>query len=231
MATHSHHDIRQSLVSRIQSGEWALGALIPGEIQLAEEYGCARTTVNRALRTLAEEGLVIRKRKGGTRIKPNPVRTAKLTIPIIREQVEVKGQSYRFIELKRLDTPPPKAITETLHLTCDDDVLYVETLHFADEAVFALEKRWLNRTALAPFGSLPRQSDLSLNEWLVKTVPFSNGDMRFSAISADAKTAELMTIPKRAPLFVIDRTTWSDDSFITTTKLLHTPGFDVYLQV
>jgi GntR family histidine utilization transcriptional repressor len=231
MATHSHHDIRQSLLSRIQSGEWPLGSLIPGEMQLAEDYGCARATVNRALRTLAEDGLVIRKRKGGTRIRANPVRAAKLTIPIIREQVEARGQSYTFKNLQTYEADPPPAIQERLRLTKTDNVLYVETLHFADDAVFALENRWLNQNAISQFGDLPDENGLSLNEWLVKTVPFSNGDMRFSAMQADAATATIMGVSLGEALFAIDRTTWSDEAFITTTQLLHAPGFDVYLQV
>ncbi|MBL4673106.1 MAG: GntR family transcriptional regulator, partial [Arenicella sp.] len=87
MTVNSHHDIRQALRGRIESGEWQLGALIPGEMALADEYGCARTTINRALQTLANDGLVIRKRKGGTRVCEMPVRQAKFEIPILREQV------------------------------------------------------------------------------------------------------------------------------------------------
>ena len=68
MTANSHHKIRQMLKGRIESGEWELGALIPRELALAEEYNCARTTINRALQALADEGVVVRKRKGGTRV-------------------------------------------------------------------------------------------------------------------------------------------------------------------
>ena len=42
----SHHDIRQALRDRIESGEWQLGALIPGEMALADEYGCEAPKVS-----------------------------------------------------------------------------------------------------------------------------------------------------------------------------------------
>ena len=71
MTANSHHKIRQMLKGRIESGEWELGALIPRELALAEEYNCARTTINRALQALADEGVVVRKRKGGTRVLPD----------------------------------------------------------------------------------------------------------------------------------------------------------------
>ena len=60
MTTNSHHKIRQMLKGRIESGEWELGALIPRELALAEEYNCARTTINRALQARAALGVVVR---------------------------------------------------------------------------------------------------------------------------------------------------------------------------
>ena len=71
------------------------GEIIPNESELAEEFHCARTTVNRALRELATSGIVTRKRKAGTRVAVNPPHKAILTIPIIREEVEAKGAFYR----------------------------------------------------------------------------------------------------------------------------------------
>ena len=47
-------DIRAEVLRRIRARDWPPGALIPGEEALAEEFGVARATVNRALRDLAE---------------------------------------------------------------------------------------------------------------------------------------------------------------------------------
>ena len=41
---------------RIDQGIWKPGERIPNEAELAEEFGCARSTVNRALRDLAGQG-------------------------------------------------------------------------------------------------------------------------------------------------------------------------------
>ncbi|HBN93299.1 MAG TPA: GntR family transcriptional regulator, partial [Hyphomonas sp.] len=103
MTKMTHQIIRQSILERIQKGEWGLGDLIPGEASLAEEYGCARTTINRALQGLADEGLVVRKRKGGTRVCNMPVRQARFDIPIVREQVEAFGGHYRHQVLRKVE--------------------------------------------------------------------------------------------------------------------------------
>ncbi|MEZ5893747.1 MAG: GntR family transcriptional regulator [Parvularculaceae bacterium] len=95
MNERSHHAIREAICERISSGEWALGALMPGEADFADEYDCARATVNRALQSLAEDGLIERKRRAGTRVKEMPVRRAKFEIPVIRHEVEATGAAYR----------------------------------------------------------------------------------------------------------------------------------------
>lgn len=227
MASTSHHVIRESILSRIQNGEWELGGLIPGEAALAEEYQCARTTVNRALRTLAEQGLVVRKRKGGTRICQTRVRQAKLNIPIIREQVEATGQTYRHEILEQIQSQPPAGICARLNLPSKTKALYMETLHLAGNQPFAFETRWLNVKAVPDILQAPL-TQISVNEWLVRTVPFSSGDVAFSAINANAKIARALNTRIDQALFLTDRTTWLGEDFITTMKLYYKDEFQLY---
>ena len=73
-------EVRRRIVRR----EWKPGDFIPHEADLAKQFGCARATVNRALRDLAEEGLLDRRRRAGTQVALNPVRKARLDIQVIR---------------------------------------------------------------------------------------------------------------------------------------------------
>lgn len=227
MSSNSHHDIRESILGRIQSGEWALGALIPGETELAEEYGCARTTVNRALRALADAGLVIRKRKGGTRVRSMPVRQAKFEIPVIRQQVEATGSVYRHQLIARVVREPPSAVRTRLRIPTGVEALHLDTIHLADDRPYALETRWVNTVAVPAILDAPLD-EISANEWLVKTVPFSSGDVVFSAVNADESVANAIETRVGAAVFVIDRTTWLEDEFITTMKLYFREGFQLY---
>ena len=99
--THRWQDIQELIRTNIKDRTWAPGDLIPGEVALAEQYGCARTTVNRALRELAATGVIDRKRKAGTRVALQKTRRVTAEIPIIRVQVEEQNMSYRFELLKR----------------------------------------------------------------------------------------------------------------------------------
>lgn len=223
----SHTAVRESLLERIQAGEWALGTVIPGEAELAEEYGCARTTVNRALRALADEGLVERKRKGGTRLNRMPVRHAKFEIPVIREQVESAGSAYRHELVVRQQKAPPSSIRTRLRLPQGDKALYLETIHLADDRPYAFEVRWVNVRAVPEILKAPLDI-VSANEWLVQTVPFSSGDVMFSAVAADKHVAGAIEAREGAAVFVVDRTTWLGEEFITTTKLYHREGYQLY---
>lgn len=227
MTVNSHHDIRQALRDRIESGEWQLGALIPGEMALADEYGCARTTINRALQTLASDGLVVRKRKGGTRVCEMPVRQAKFEIPILREQVEATGGKYRHqIMSQKLRTPTASVRTQ-LRISDGKKALFMETIHLADDSPYAYEQRWVNLQTVPEIMQAPLDQ-LSANEWLVKTVPFSSGDVIFSAEKADKTVASALQSDVGNAIFVVDRTTWMGDDFITTMKLYYKDGYQLY---
>ncbi|MEO9971219.1 MAG: UTRA domain-containing protein [Hyphomonadaceae bacterium] len=230
MAMASYQHIRESILARIQAGEWSLGELIPGEVKLSKEYGCARATVNRALRALADEGLVIRKRKEGTRICRTRVRQAKLYIPIVREQVEATGQKYHHNLITQKSAKPPPSIRNLLQIPTSTKALYLETVHLADERPFAYETRWLNVDAVPNILQAPFDR-ISVNEWLVQSVPFSNGDVAFSAVNADQEIAAALDTRIDQALFLIDRTTWLDDVFITTMKLFYKDGFQLYSEL
>ncbi|ARP42870.1 putative HTH-type transcriptional regulator YidP [Geobacillus thermodenitrificans] len=61
-----YEQISNEIRRRIKEGMYSLDEPIPDEISLAEEFGCSRMTVKRALDVLVSEGLLYRKRGHGT---------------------------------------------------------------------------------------------------------------------------------------------------------------------
>ncbi|TDD87538.1 GntR family transcriptional regulator [Actinomadura rubrisoli] len=69
--------ITSALAARIVEGELDPGAWLPSERELAREYGADRSTVRRALRMLAEHGLVQLRHGAGAQVRAGqPVRRA-----------------------------------------------------------------------------------------------------------------------------------------------------------
>jgi len=63
-----YHQIYLILRDKILSAEYPKGTVLPGEFDLADQYGVSRITVKRALDELAADGLVMRERGRGTTV-------------------------------------------------------------------------------------------------------------------------------------------------------------------
>ena len=212
---------------RINSREWKPGELIPNEAELSVEFGCARATVNRALRGLAEAGLLDRRRKAGTRVALHPVRKATLDIPIIRHEVENRGQAYRYSLLsQRLKDAPPD-IGAKMQLPAGSRLLHVEGLHLANGNPHIFEDRWINPQVVRE-AEKADFSHISPNEWLVHNVPFHGGDIAFTAVDATPREAEILGCREGQALFIIERNTWNDQGVITTVRLACAPGYRLH---
>jgi GntR family histidine utilization transcriptional repressor len=215
-------EIRAEVLARIRSRAWPLGALIPGEEALAQEFGVARATVNRALSELARAGVLERKRKAGTRVVALPVRKASFDIPVIRAEVEARGEVYG-LRLLRLEIGrPPVPVVARLGQDLAE-MVHVETLHLASGRGFVVEDRWLNRAVLPePF---PDFAAISANEWLVAQVSFASGDISFAAEAASGWEAEALGVAAGTAVFVTERCTWAPAHPITWVRLVHAPGY------
>jgi len=228
--TNSWTGIREVLLRRIHDRIWQPGEQIPHEADLAEEFGCARTTVNRALRDLADSGLVVRKRKAGTRVAVNPPQRATLTIPIIREEVESIGGSYRHSVLERDLRPLPAMLHGAFQVSLGEDVLFLKTLHFSNERPYAFEERYINLEA-APAARDLSFKELSANEWLVHNAPYSHGDLSFFAVNADDKLSGKLDAATGTALFAMERITWAGELPITHVRLIFAPGYRMRTEI
>lgn len=65
--------IARDLGEAILAGRLAVGATLPGELDLASRYGASRTLVREALRSLAAKGLIAARKKAGTKVRPRSV--------------------------------------------------------------------------------------------------------------------------------------------------------------
>jgi GntR family transcriptional regulator, histidine utilization repressor len=218
-----YRNIKQVVFSRIRSGEWGPGSQLPGEVELAEKFGCARATVNRAMQELSDDGIIDRRRKGGSRVKLAPVRQVTFEIPLIRAEIEAAGSQYRYELLSDIVCDAPLWLHVRLGLSKSAKVRHLTCLHYSDGAPYQFEDRWINTSAVPR----ARHADFTVtgpNEWLVSEVPYTNAEVRFSAIAADASTAAPLKTRSGEPLFMVERTTWLSGVAVTLVKLCFKPG-------
>jgi GntR family transcriptional regulator, histidine utilization repressor len=222
-------DIRAEVLRRIRMRLWLPGAVIPTEEALAYEFGCARATVSRALRELAEAGVLERRRKAGTRVALHPVRKATLDIAVIRLEVEGRGQLYGYHLIEAVMAPAPMAVMSKLGLAHGAEWLHLRSLHLADGVPFLVEDRWLNRQVL--LDPAPDFAVISANEWLVSNISYARGDIAFSAANATVGEAEMLGCVTGAALFITERSTWGEAEPITWVRLAYAPGYRLHTAV
>lgn len=220
----SFRDIKQEMERRIAHRVWAPGALIPGEEDLAREFGSARATVNRALQELARAGVVERKRKAGTRVALHPVREARFVIPLVRQEIEADGATYGYRLLARDMASPPDIVRARLDLPASRKLLHLRCLHMADASPWQYEDRWINVDAV-PAARSQNFTDIGPNEWLVKHAPFSRADFVFRAARAGAEEASLLSIAEGEAVFIGERATWIGSEPVTFVRMTHPPSY------
>ena len=217
-----YKEIKQALFDRIRRGEWRPGDRIPGEEDLAEAFGCARATVHRALRELAEDGVLDRQRKSGTTIAhPNAIRFA-IEVPYPETDIRTIGGSYAYGLIDLFVRPLPPQDASALERPTGTEALFVRCLHLADHKPFQLEERWIDLETV-PAAREKAFDSAGPGQWLIDTVPWSDAAHTLTADAATPKMAEVLGLSPGDPVLIIERRTWNETGTVTFVRLIH-PG-------
>lgn len=219
----TYREIKADILGRIQAQEWPLGSRLPAETELAAHYGSARATVSRAMRELADDGIVERRRKTGTRVRLSPVRQARFGIPIVRSEIEEAGAVYRYALVRSQVVVPPDFLRARMSLPEKAEVRHVVCMHFADGNPYQFEDRWISLLAV-PDARTADFTEISPNEWLVRQVPFTRAEISFSAADATEQQAQHLDCNPGDALFCIERQTEWETRAVTFVRMVYRRG-------
>ena len=208
------HDIQQAIVS----GTWRPGTRIPFEHELAEQYACSRMTVNKALSSLAEDGLIVRRRKAGSFVAVPVVEQAVMQIQDFAAQATRMGLLYQHEithrVLRRLDAADAKAAG----LPRGAKVVQVVCRHVVGGQPAAVEDRIIAlatvpEAASEPFDTMPPGS------WLLQRVPWNQAEHTLRACCADAGLAHVLDVAVGEACLVLQRRTWHLGALVTVVDI------------
>lgn len=219
----SYRTIKADLLRRIQSGEWPPGSRVPDEVELAESYGVARTTLARAMRGLVEDGIIERRRKAGTHVRMTPLRQARFKIPLVRDEITGAGADYRYELLRSAIVSAPPALVNRMWLAPQTRLRHLLCIHYANDKAYQLEDRWINLAAV-PDAATADFTESGPNEWLVSKIPYSSAEIGFTAIEASAEEVQHLGCNPGAALFCIERRTEWEGQSLTYVKLTYRHG-------
>ncbi|SDX97543.1 transcriptional regulator, GntR family [Ruegeria halocynthiae] len=219
-------DIRDEIRRRVLERELLPGAKLPNDQELAEEFKCSRTTVQRAMLDLAQSGTVDRRRKGGTTITLHPITRTTFDIPITRLEIEAAGNDYSYFLVSREILVSPPRVASSFGLAEPTEMLRVTALHMANKQPYIFEDRWIAHETTPEILDVDLSRE-SANEWLIRNRPYSDCEVRFLAKRATRQEAELLASDVDEALFVMERTTWINGAPITMVRAIAKPGYQL----
>lgn len=220
-----HQRIRNDIEQRIMSGRWQPGYRVPCEQDLMVDYDCSRMTVNKAISALAEEGLVVRKRRAGTFVARQRLQSVVLEIPDIQAEITRRGHVYDYRLLSRSRRAALRSLRHEMELAAGQSLLAVRCLHMAGERPFALEDRLISLVTVPEAAGI-EFDEVAPGSWLLGHVPWTEAQHHIRAVNVDADAARLLEIETGTACLSLERHTWREDQRITCVKQIF-PG-DAY---
>ena len=220
--------IRRSLALAILTGDWPAGTKVPPELILTAYYSTARMTVNKAIQSLASEGLVARRPKLGTVVTARARERPVFEIWDAADTVHRLGghYSYRLIECGMVVAASP--LRAELGVTAKAPAISLLCLHSSDDRPFQLEERLINVEA-APKITCQPLDDVSPGQWLLANVPWTEAKHSISARGATSMVAKYLALEPGDACLVVERRTWNGDVPVTLGRFWY-PGDDHILE-
>jgi len=221
-----HQQIRRAIARPILSGAWTPGRRIPSEHDLMDRFGVSRMTVNRALASLAGEGLVQRKRRSGTVVAVPSAERAVFEIWDVSAEIARNGAVHSVGPIKRSCGEADRAEAERLRVEPGAPVLRLALCHFADGLPVQFEER-LVHLAAAPEAAVQDFSAVTPGRWLLDNVAWTEAEHAIRAAEAPPEAARQLNIRPGAACLVVERRTWRGSQPITFARLTGPAGAQI----
>lgn len=217
-----HETILNDLRQNILSGLWPPGHVIPSEVELAAQHGVSRMTMNKVLAQLARAGMVERKRKFGTVVCLPRVQSAAMEIVDIEREISSLGWHYSYKLISSAPRPASDEDVERLGVRQGARILAVQALHMADDVPFCSEERLVNLGAVPAAAKFDFSSEAP-GHWLLRQVPWTSAEHRFSAVNASAALAANLAVKTGVACLVVERLTELEGTPVTWVRFSY-PG-------
>lgn len=214
--------LKDLITEQASSGRWTEGELLPSEAQLVHALGLSRMTINRALRELSSEGLVVRLAGVGTFIAERKGSSALFEVRNIAEEVTRRGHRHRTDVVSVRAEPADLRVQHLFDIPEGQPVFHSVVVHFEDDKAIQLEDRHVN-PVLAPDYLRQDFTEQTPNTYLSEIAPLGKGEHVVEAVLGTAVDCALLDIDGSEPCLLIHRRTWSQDRLVSVARLLH-PG-------
>jgi GntR family transcriptional regulator len=227
--THRHFPqiahVEDALVERISSGVLIPGTRLPTEDKLIAEFGVDRMAIRTTIQNLVQRGFVENRGKGG-RFVTRPKIAQELTeLTSFVEDMQAVGRSATATVIDHRIVAATEAVAKKLSLPVGTIVIRIQRVRLADQMPLSFDETYLPRElgekVIAE--NLETEPIFSILETKCG-VPLVGAEYRLESALADPGVAEALQIRERQPVFLIERTSYSEGDRPVDYEKLHYRG-------
>lgn len=203
-----HHQISQRLEKAILSGEIPVGSRLENEVSLGTRLSLSRPTIRKAIQTLVDNGLLVRRRGVGTQVVHGQLNRS-MELTSLYEDLVRAGKKPRTTVLSLEIVRAEKPVARQLSISTGSEVLKIERLRFSNNTPVALMTNYL----LIQFRKVSKKElqNQGLYQWLrSQGVSVRVAQQKIGARKATKQEANLLEVDNGFPLLTMDRTAFDD---------------------
>jgi GntR family transcriptional regulator len=203
-----YHQLYTILLDRIEDGEYKAHEQLPSENELCNNFQVSRSTAQKALQVLVDQGFAYRVQGKGTYISDKMITysiTASLSFSAEIIGLKKSPQSKLIHEEK---VPASERIARKLKINKGDEIYSIQRVRFVDKIPMAIQTSYL------PKKLVPGLIDYEFDEGsLFKTIKnnygheISDAHETLKAIRCDTYEANLLKLHEGDAVFLLERTT------------------------
>ena len=206
-----HAQIEQALLQAIREGDLQPGSRLPSEDELTGRFAVSRTTIRTAIQSLTGRGVVEIRRGKGTFVT-EPVITQELTaLTGFVEDMQALGKVPSARVLDRRLVAASETVARQLAMQRGATVARIQRVRLADGTPLSFDETYLPQElgAKVMADDLEKQPIFALLEQKYST-PLLEAEYRLAAVASHGTVARALGIDAGSPIFLIERTTYSD---------------------
>lgn len=220
--------VKHMISQRIYDGTWPVNKKIPSESELVNLLGCSRMTVNRALRELTTEGLLVRIQGVGSFVAEGQGRTALFQVNNIAEEILARNHKHhaQVLVLEKIQANAEQSVL--MQIREGQTLFHSIIVHFENDVPVQIEDRLVDPVIIPDYLDQDFQN-ITPNAYLMSKAPVTEGEHVVTAILATTQECKWLKINKTEPCLLIRRRTWSNKQLVSSARLIY-PGSRYFLE-
>lgn len=212
--------VKAHVLAQIQGGTWREGDAIPSEEALSKSFGVSRMTVNRALRELTAEQLLVRVQGSGTFVAQQKYQATLVSLRNIADEIAARGHVHRS-ELHLLERSTARdALAANFGLAVGAPLFHSVVLHLENDQPIQWEDRYVN-PAVAPDYMACDFHTQTPNAYLTRVAPLQGVSFRIEACMPPPEVRDVLQMGAQEPCLVLWRCTRSMQQVASVAVMWH----------